>query len=71
VFPPGVRTPEERIAAFKNSPVGAWFNPVHISVHQTGGHFGPWENPQAFITDIRDTFSPLRAVSDLAWRIAS
>lgn len=60
VFPPGVRTPEERIAAFKNSPMGAWFNPVHINVHQTGGHFGPWENPQAFITDIRDTFRPLR-----------
>jgi hypothetical protein len=40
--------------------MGAWYNPVHINVHQTGGHFGPWENPQAFITDIRDTFRPLR-----------
>jgi pimeloyl-ACP methyl ester carboxylesterase len=60
VFPPGVRTPEERIAAFKNSPMGAWFNPVNIKVHQKGGHFGPWENPEAFITDIRDTFRALR-----------
>jgi hypothetical protein len=59
-FPPGAETPEERIAAFKGSPMGPWYNPVHINVHQNGGHFGPWENPEAFIADIRETFRPLR-----------
>jgi pimeloyl-ACP methyl ester carboxylesterase len=60
VFPPGVRTPEERMAAFENGPMRPWFNPVNIKVHQKGGHFGPWENPEAFITDIRETFRGLR-----------
>jgi pimeloyl-ACP methyl ester carboxylesterase len=59
-FPPGVRTPAERIAAFEDSPMRAWFNPIQVRAHQRGGHFGPWENPDAFITDIRDTFRPLR-----------
>jgi hypothetical protein len=60
VFPPGVRTPQERIAAFEASPMRPWYNPVNIKVHAQGGHFGPWENPQAYITDIRDTFRGLR-----------
>jgi pimeloyl-ACP methyl ester carboxylesterase len=59
-FPPGAHTPEERIAAFKASPMGPWYNPVNIQAHRKGGHFGPWENPEAFITDIRDTFRRLR-----------
>ncbi|GGT10175.1 epoxide hydrolase family protein [Streptomyces chromofuscus] len=60
VYPPGVRTPEERIAAFENGPTRPWFNPVNVNVHHQGGHFGPWENPEAFITDIRETFRKLR-----------
>src|SRR5258708_3454895 len=31
----------------------------------------PWENLEAYITDIRDAFRPLRTGSDLAWRIGS
>ncbi|MEV5012671.1 epoxide hydrolase family protein [Streptomyces sp. NPDC004227] len=60
VFPPGVRTAEERIAAFTNGPVGSWYNPVNIKAHQKGGHFGPWENPEAWIEDLRETFRQLR-----------
>ncbi|XUL90308.1 epoxide hydrolase family protein [Streptomyces galilaeus] len=60
IYPPGVHTPEERIAAFENGPTRPWFNPVNVKAHQKGGHFGPWENPDAFLTDIRETFRKLR-----------
>ncbi|GGK71664.1 multidrug MFS transporter [Sphaerisporangium melleum] len=60
VYPPGVRTAEERIAAFEHGPTRGWFNPIHVNAHQKGGHFGPWENPEAFIGDIRATFRKLR-----------
>src|SRR5258707_719537 len=32
--------------------------PVHINVRQQGGHFGPWENPEAYGTGICSTFGP-------------
>jgi pimeloyl-ACP methyl ester carboxylesterase len=60
VYPPGPRTPEERIAAFENGPNRPWFNPVNVEAHQEGGHFGPWENPDAFLTGIQKTFRKLR-----------
>ncbi|MFF0967265.1 epoxide hydrolase family protein [Streptomyces sp. NPDC003703] len=59
-YPPGVRTTEERVAAFENGPSRPWFNPVNVKAHAEGGHFGPWENPDAFVTDIRETFRNLR-----------
>jgi hypothetical protein len=65
-YPPGVHTPEERIAAFENGPTRSWFNPVHVDAHMKGGHFGPWENPDAFIDGIRATFRPLRKCSPMA-----
>jgi hypothetical protein len=64
VFPPGVRTSEKSIAAFKNSPMGVWYNPVRFNVHQKSGNFGPWENPEAYITDICRTFRPSRKQPD-------
>ena len=59
-YPPGVKTPEERIAFFENGPTRPWYNPVHVAAHEQGGHFGPWENPQSFIDGIRTTFQGLR-----------
>ncbi|WP_127509274.1 epoxide hydrolase family protein [Actinoplanes solisilvae] len=60
VNPIGVRTSEERIAAFENGPTRDWYNPVNVKVHQKGGHFGAHENPDAWTTDLRDTFRKLR-----------
>ncbi|WP_338605183.1 hypothetical protein [Saccharopolyspora sp. SCSIO 74807] len=37
-----------------------WFNPVHIGAHARGGHFTPWENPDAVVEDVRATFRKLR-----------
>ncbi|ONI74057.1 epoxide hydrolase [Kribbella sp. ALI-6-A] len=59
-FPPGVRTPAERIAAFENGPTRSAFNAVNVNAHSDGGHFGPYENPEAWIGDLRNTFRPLR-----------
>jgi len=33
---------------------------VYAKAHQTGGHFVPWENPEAFVEDVRETFRKLR-----------
>ncbi|XVU27782.1 epoxide hydrolase family protein [Actinoplanes sp. CA-054009] len=59
-YPPGVRTLEEREAAFENGPTRAFFNPVYAKAHRKGGHFGHFENPEAFIEDARETFRRLR-----------
>lgn len=57
--PPGVST-QQRVDAFRASASQrTWYQPVHLRGHDTGGHFGPWENPGAVIADIRDTFRPL------------
>jgi len=37
-----------------------WFNVVYAKAHERGGHFGPWENPNAFVEGIRETFRILR-----------
>ncbi len=57
--PPGVTT-ENRVQAFLNSPDANWFNTVYLKAHEKGGHFTPWENPEAVIEDIRATFRKLR-----------
>lgn len=31
-----------------------------VNVHDAGGHFGPWENPGAWVHDLRQTFRDLR-----------
>lgn len=58
--PPGIRTANERVRAFKTRPQAEWFNHVNINVnvnaHDHGGHFIPWENPDAWVSDLRRTF---------------
>lgn len=54
--PPGVSTVEQRIAFFENGPTRAAFNPVNVNAHLKGGHFVHYENPEAFATDLRETF---------------
>jgi pimeloyl-ACP methyl ester carboxylesterase len=58
-YPPGA-TVETREAFFDNGPTRSWFNPVYIKAHSRGGHFVPWENPDAVIDDVRATFRQLR-----------
>lgn len=59
--PPGGHTPEDRIAAFKAGG-GRFYGDVrNVNVHQEGGHFGPWENPDVWIHDLRATYRPLRS----------
>jgi pimeloyl-ACP methyl ester carboxylesterase len=58
--PPGVTT-ENRVQHFLDNPAHkGWYNPVYLKAHDHGGHFSPWENPDAVIEDIRATFRPLR-----------
>jgi Epoxide hydrolase N terminus len=56
--PPGIHTAKERVHAFKTSPQAEWFNHVNVNVnaHDHGGHFIPWENPDAWVSDLRRTF---------------
>ena len=58
-YPPGV-TADTRVAYFENGPTRDWFNPVYLKAHARGGHFVPWENPEAVIDDVRTTFRKLR-----------
>ncbi|UJW30110.1 hypothetical protein L3Q67_33555 [Saccharothrix sp. AJ9571] len=52
--PPGIHTTDERVRAFATGPQAEWFNYVHA--HEHGGHFIPWENPDAWVGDLRRTF---------------
>jgi pimeloyl-ACP methyl ester carboxylesterase len=58
-YPPGV-TAKTRVEEFMNGPLRPMFNPVYAHAHEKGGHFAPWENPEAVIEGIRATFRPLR-----------
>jgi pimeloyl-ACP methyl ester carboxylesterase len=49
-YPPMANV-ENRVAIFNNGPTAEWYNAIY-----EGGHFGPWENPEAFIEGIRETF---------------
>jgi len=58
--PPGVTT-ENRVQAFRDDVWDKpWYNAVYLRAHEKGGHFTPWENPEAVIEDIRATFRLLR-----------
>lgn len=58
--PPGVTT-QTRVQSFLDNPGHkGWYNPVYLKAHEHGGHFTPWENPDAVIEDIRATFRKLR-----------
>ncbi|GAB3574289.1 hypothetical protein GCM10027445_34880 [Amycolatopsis endophytica] len=58
--PPGIDGGDERVRAFETGPQGEWFNHVNVAAHERGGHFIPWENPQAWVSDLRRTFRGLR-----------
>jgi len=49
-----------RVAIFENGPTRHWYIPVYAKAHQTGGPFVPWENPEALVEDVRETFRKLR-----------
>ncbi len=58
--PPGVTT-EKVVQNFLDNPAEKpWYNPTYLKAHERGGHFTPWENPEAVIEDIRATFRALR-----------
>jgi pimeloyl-ACP methyl ester carboxylesterase len=59
VHEPG-NDPEARLRAFETGSTAPWFNTVYANAHPSGGHFVPWENPDAFIGDVRAMFRPLR-----------
>ena len=59
-FPPGA-TVDNRVDLFKSGHTAEWFNTVYAKAYERGGHFGPWENPDAFVEGIRETFRILRA----------
>ncbi len=46
----------ERVRAFKAGLLADWFNHVNANAHDHGGHFIPWENPDAWVSDLRRTF---------------
>lgn len=58
--PPGAHTLEERIAAFKAGGGRFYADVRNVNVHEKGGHFGLWENPDGWIHDLRATYRPLR-----------
>lgn len=59
--PPGIHTAQERANAFETGPQAAWFNHVNVTAHDHGGHVIPWENPDAWVSDLRSTFHVRRA----------
>jgi hypothetical protein len=59
--PPGITTPEQRIAAFRASAAAKNYNLQFVNAHAHGGHFAHYENPRACIEDIRATFRNLRS----------
>jgi microsomal epoxide hydrolase len=60
--PPGVTTPEERVASFLNSDGADWYNHVNVTAHKHGGHFIPWEAPEEWTDDLRRTVRPYRPI---------
>ncbi|MBO1416065.1 epoxide hydrolase family protein [Streptomyces sp. FH025] len=57
--PPGVST-DRRVQSFLDSDRAAWYNHVNLTAHERGGHFIPWENPGAWVDDLRRTFRSRR-----------
>jgi microsomal epoxide hydrolase len=57
--PAGIST-DRRVAAFMAGPRASFFNTVYAQAHDTGGHFGYYENPDAVIHDLRSMFRPMR-----------
>ncbi|MCC3371840.1 epoxide hydrolase family protein [Cohnella sp. REN36] len=53
--PPGIST-EQRVPHFLASDRAPWYNHVNVTAHEAGGHFIPWEIPDAWVSDLRRTF---------------
>jgi hypothetical protein len=53
-------TTAERVALFQSGPRVAAFNTVYLNAHDTGGHFGYYENPEAVVHDLRAMFRTRR-----------
>ncbi|PXX68547.1 microsomal epoxide hydrolase [Nocardia tenerifensis] len=58
--PPGVTTAEQRVASWLASDRAEWYNHVNLTAHEAGGHFIPWEIPDAWVDDLRRTFRTRR-----------
>ncbi|MQY10798.1 hypothetical protein SRB5_09110 [Streptomyces sp. RB5] len=50
---PGADTPEERVALFRAGGARFYGDIRDVNAHEKGGHFGPYENPDAWIHDLR------------------
>lgn len=57
--PHGVTT-GERVAHYLSGDRAPWYNLVNINAHEHGGHFIPWETPDAWVQDLRATFASHR-----------
>lgn len=60
-YPPAIDTVEDRIAYFENGPTRDLYNVVNVNAHVKGGHFVHYENPEAFASDLRETFRRILA----------
>ncbi|WP_019143989.1 epoxide hydrolase family protein [Aeromicrobium massiliense] len=58
--PPGVSTPEERVAGFLAGERADWYRLENVTAHPRGGHFIPWELPEEWTDDLRRTMRPHR-----------
>jgi Epoxide hydrolase N terminus len=57
--PPGVGT-DRRVASWLATDRAAWYRHTNLTAHDRGGHFIPWEVPDAWVDDLRRTFRGLR-----------
>ncbi len=53
---PPLATPENRIDMFKSDFTYSWYKTVFAKAYGEGGHFGPWENPKVWISDLFEHF---------------
>ncbi|MFC7304162.1 epoxide hydrolase family protein [Streptomyces monticola] len=53
--PPGVTT-AGRVESWLATDRAAWYRHTNLTAHDRGGHFIPWEVPDAWIDDLRRTF---------------
>lgn len=54
--PPGVTTAQQRVDNWLASDRADWYHHVNVNAHDEGGHFIPWEVPDAWVDDLRRTF---------------
>ncbi|MFE2735479.1 epoxide hydrolase family protein [Streptomyces sp. NPDC059349] len=54
--PPGVTTARQRVDNWLASDRAHWYHHVNVNAHDEGGHFIPWEVPDAWVEDLRRTF---------------